>query len=152
MSILFQTQDEVTQEACDAYAQDLTTEPVRPTSWQGYHSYTLLLDDLGLILQFRSKASPLDPDIVCLAKTVHGPLAPKTHRLGYMPGSSVSIWQMEKLPGDGYLTMPRQTITPNTLDVTVKSFAGHVIFPSTLRSCLYYVSLTATSGSTQRHG
>lgn len=151
MSILFKTQGEVTQEACDAYAQGLTAGRVRPASWQGYHSYTLLLDCLGLILQFRSKASPFNQDMVCLAKTVHGPLVPTTRCLGYMPGSSVSIWQMEKLPGDGYLTMPRQTITPNTLDVTVKGLAGQVISPSAMRSCLY-VSLTATTGSTQRHG
>ena len=76
MFSFFEGQDEVTQEAYEVYAQRLTKGPVRPASWQGFHSYTLLLESLEEILQFRSKASPFNQDMACLAKTVHGPPCP----------------------------------------------------------------------------
>jgi hypothetical protein len=59
MSDLFETQDEVTQNEYDAYARSLTKSSVTPLPWQGFHSYTLLSAS-GIIVQFRSSASPLD--------------------------------------------------------------------------------------------
>jgi hypothetical protein len=102
MSDLFQTQDQVTQDECDAYARSLTNSSVTPVPWQGFHSYTLLSAS-GIIVQFRSEASPLDSLIVNIAKTIHRHLAPTTTYHGSMPNSSVTVWLMEALPGTGYL-------------------------------------------------
>jgi hypothetical protein len=41
MSDLFETQHEVTQDDCDAYAQNLVKSSVTPVPWQGFHSYIL---------------------------------------------------------------------------------------------------------------
>ena len=102
MSDLFQTQKEVTQGDCIAYAQTLMGTSVKPVLWQGFHSYTLLSES-GCIIQFRSKDSPLDISMTTLAKEVHRHVAPATAYQGLMPNSSVSIWIMEALPGTGYL-------------------------------------------------
>lgn len=102
MSDLFETQDEVTQDDCVAFAQNLVKSSVKPVPWQGYHSYTLVSDS-GLIIQFRSKTSPLDIEMVKLAKAIHHHVVPTTTYQGHMPNSSVNIWVMEALPGIGYL-------------------------------------------------
>ena len=102
MSDLFETQNEVTQNDCDTYARKLVKSSVRPVHWQGYHSYTLVSMS-GLIVQFRSKASPLDIEMSTLAKAIHRHIAPDTAYYGLMPNSSVSIWVMETLLGVGYL-------------------------------------------------
>lgn len=121
MSDLFETQNEVTQEECDTYAQNLVKGSVTPMPWQGFHSYTLRSNS-GLIIQFRSKASPLDSSTTKLAKKVYGHLAPATIYHGLMPNSSVSIWVMEIIGGVGYL-FTAGTITTAKLDITVADFA-----------------------------
>ena len=121
MSDLFETQNEVTQNDCVAYAQDLVGTAVRPVSWQGFHSYTLVSES-GLIVQFRSKSSPLDILMTALAKAVHRHVAPATTYQGLMPNSSVSIWMMEVLPGTGYLFI-FNSITMAKLDTTVIDLA-----------------------------
>ncbi|MCJ1377791.1 hypothetical protein MMC17_000887 [Xylographa soralifera] len=121
MSDLFETQNEVTQDDCDTYAQNLVKGSVTPVPWQGFHSYTLRSNS-GLIIQFRSKASPLDSSTTKLAKQVHGHLAPTTTYHGLMPNSSVSVWVMEIIAGVGYL-FTASTITTAKLDITVTDFA-----------------------------
>ncbi|KIW38196.1 hypothetical protein, variant [Exophiala oligosperma] len=121
MSDLFETQNEVTQDDCDTYAQNLVKGSVTPMPWQGFHSYTLRSNS-GLIIQFRSKASPLDSSTTKLAKQVHGHLAPATTYHGLMPNSSVSVWVMEFIAGVGYL-FTASTITTAKLDITVTDFA-----------------------------
>lgn len=121
MSDLFETQNEVTQGECVAYAQDLVGTSVRPVPWQGFHSYTLVSES-GLIVQFRSKSSPLDISMTALAKAVHRHIAPATTYQGLMPNSSVSIWMMETLPGIGYLFI-FNSITMAKLDTTVIDLA-----------------------------
>ncbi len=121
MSDLFKTQNEVTQDDCVAYAQNLVGTSMEPVPWQGFHSYTLVSDS-GLIVQFRSKSSPLDISMTALAKAVHRHVAPATTYQGLMPNSSVSIWMMEALPGTGYLfTFSR--ITVGKLDTTITDLA-----------------------------
>jgi len=121
MSDLFDTQDEVTQDDCDAYAQNLVKSSVTPVPWQGFHSYTLQSDS-GLIVQFRSDASPLNSSTAQLAKKIHRHLAPTTTYYGLMPNSSVTVWVMETLPGIGYLfTVSR--ITVDKQDATITDFA-----------------------------
>ncbi|CZR52122.1 uncharacterized protein PAC_01999 [Phialocephala subalpina] len=121
MSDLFETQDEVTQDDCDAYARNLVKGSLTPVPWQGFHSYTLR-SNLGLIIQFRSKASPLDSSTTKLVKQVHGHLAPATTYHGLMPNSSVSVWIMEIIAGVGYM-FTASTITTAKLDITVADFA-----------------------------
>lgn len=84
------------------YAQNLVKSCMKPVPWQGFHSYTLVSVS-GLIVQFRSKASPLDISMTALAKAIHRHVAPATTYHGLMPNTSVSIWVMEALPGVGYL-------------------------------------------------
>lgn len=57
-----------------------------------------------------------------LAKEVHGRVAPATAYQGLMPGSSVSIWIMEVLPGVGYLFI-YSSITRTKMDHTVTDLA-----------------------------
>ncbi|KAL7919530.1 hypothetical protein ACQKWADRAFT_192465 [Trichoderma austrokoningii] len=121
MSDLFETQHEVTQDDCDAYARNLAKSSVTPVPWQGFHSYTLRSSS-GLIIQFRSGASPLCSSTTKLAKQVHGHLAPATTYHGLMPDSSVSVWVMEIIAGVGYL-FTESTITAAKLHVTVIDFA-----------------------------
>jgi len=121
MSDLFDTQHEVTEDDCIAYAQNLVGTSVKPVPWQGFHSYTLMSES-GIIVQFRSKLSPLDISMTALAKAVHRHVAPATTYQGLMPKSSVSIWMMEALPGTGYLfTFGRITVAK--LDTTVIDLA-----------------------------
>ncbi len=100
--LLFETQDEVTKEDCDIYAQNLLKSSLTPNWWQGCHSYTLLSDS-KVIVQFRSQKSPLNVSMATLAKKIHPRLAPATTYHGCMPNSSVSIWEMEAMPGIGFL-------------------------------------------------
>ncbi|KAL9103231.1 MAG: hypothetical protein Q9163_001718 [Psora crenata] len=121
MSDLFKEHNEVSQDDCVAYAQDLVGTPVRPVPWQGGHSYTLV-SERGLIVQFRSESSPLDISMTALAKAVHRHIAPATTYQGLMPNSSVSIWMMEALPGLGYL-FGGSSVTMDKLETTVIDFA-----------------------------
>lgn len=90
MSDLFETRNGVTQDDSDTYAQNMVKGSVTPMPWQGFHSYTLWSNS-GLIIQFRSKASPFDSATTKLAKKVHGHHAPATTYHGLMPNSSVSV-------------------------------------------------------------
>lgn len=123
MSDLFITQDEVTQEECDEYAQRLTNSTVTAMPWQGCHSYTILTDS-GVIVQFRSKDSPLDISTAELAKTTHRHLAPTTTYHGFMQKSSVTVWQMEALPGTGYL-FTISSLTPAKQEATITDMARY---------------------------
>lgn len=128
MSVFFQLQNEVTQNECDAYAQSLKNGPTSPTSWQGCHSYTVIIENPGLIIQFRSQVSSFDQEMIDFAKAVHRSLVPRTHFLDKMPYSFVFIWEMKHLPERNYLIMTPDAISSHTLDMTVKSFAMQVVF------------------------
>ncbi|KAG9229004.1 hypothetical protein BJ875DRAFT_524635 [Amylocarpus encephaloides] len=81
-----------------------------------------LRSNTGLIIRFRSKASPLDSSTTKLAKQVHGHLAPATTYHGFMRNSSVLVWVMEIIAGVGYW-FTSCTITTAKLDITVADFA-----------------------------
>ncbi|KAG8421370.1 hypothetical protein J3459_007468 [Metarhizium acridum] len=121
MSDLFEAQDEVTQNECDAYARSLAKSSVTPLPWQGFHSYTLLSAS-GIIVQFRSEASPLDNSTVKIAKSIHPYLTPTTTYHGSMPNSSVTVWVMDALPGIGFL-FTVSSITPAKQDITITDLA-----------------------------
>jgi hypothetical protein len=122
--IYSQRQDEATQEACDTYAQRLTNSTVTVMPWQGYHSYTLLTAS-GVIVQFRSKTSPLDTSTAELAKRIHGHLAPSTTYYGFTDKSSVTVWLMELLPGTGYL-FTVGSLTPAKQEAAITGMARYV--------------------------
>ena len=126
MSDLFDTHPEVQKEPCDQYAKQLVGGPVRALDWQGHHSYTLESSDQKTVIQFRSGQSPLDSNVVELARIIHGRLVPKTMFLGYVPGSVVSIWKMEKIPGVGFLHMVHDDRIKEKLRTTVDDLAKSV--------------------------
>ena len=100
-------------------------EGLRDTSalgmpWQGFHSY-ILRSNSGLIIQFRSKALPLDSLTTKLVKQVRGHLAPATIYHGLML-NSLSVWVMEVIAGIGYLFIA-SIITIAKLDIIVIDFA-----------------------------
>lgn len=130
MSDLFDKHTEITQEECEAYARELTNSTVTAVSWQGAHSYTLLTGS-NVIVQFRSKDSPLDIKTTELAKFTHPHLAPKTTYHGLMTSSSVTVWIMEALPGRGYLYSLNK-LSQDQLELTVSGMARCVmgILPS----------------------
>ncbi|GIZ48181.1 hypothetical protein CKM354_001125400 [Cercospora kikuchii] len=105
MSDLFDTHSNVKQTACDKYAQEVVGGPIQALDWQGYYSYTVESKDGHTIVQFRSDKSPLDQEIVDLAKRVHPDLVPGMVRLGLLGDSTVSVWKMDKIPGVGFLMM-----------------------------------------------
>ena len=119
--ILFEMQKDITEDDCVQYAQTLTKSLVHPVPWQGFHSYTVLSTS-GVIVQFRSQASPFDVRMTTLAKETHGPLAPTTTYQSTMPNSTVTIWVMEALPGVGYLSTYFHTTAPKR-DVIVIDMA-----------------------------
>ncbi|RFU28929.1 hypothetical protein B7463_g7424, partial [Scytalidium lignicola] len=119
MSDLFKTLNEVTQDDYDTYTWSLENS-VTPVPWRGFHSYTLRSNS-GLIIQFRSKESPLS-SMTKFAKQVHGHLVPATTYHSLMLNSSVSVWVMEIMAGVGY-AFTTCTITPAKLDITVVDFA-----------------------------
>ncbi|KAK6001304.1 hypothetical protein QM012_002635 [Aureobasidium pullulans] len=98
---LFDTHPEISQASCDAYAEKILNQPVRPLDWQGCHSYTLESGDEQIVIQFRSAASPLDKNTVKLAKKVHPTLVPATEYLGFFESTEVTVWKMDKIPGLG---------------------------------------------------
>lgn len=105
MSDLFETHSNVKQIACDKYAEEVVRSPVRALGWQGYYSYTVESADGRTIIQFRADKSPLEQEVVNLAKRVHPNLVPTTVRLGFLDNSTVSVWKMDKMPGVGFLAI-----------------------------------------------
>lgn len=73
MSDLFLTQSTVKQSDCDDYAQAVLGGPCRALGWQGHHSYTVESENERTIIQSRSQESPLDQEVVDLAKTSSPP-------------------------------------------------------------------------------
>ena len=109
----------LTKEECDAYAcRRFPSSAIRPTSSQGYCSYSLAMSD-SHILQFRPDIFKLDMDICRDAKEVFGQLAPETRYLGAMKGISEtltgcpSVWLhvylQDRVPGVN-LASYRQTL------------------------------------------
>lgn len=128
MSDLFNTHPEISQHQCDSYARQLGHGNMTPAAWQGYHSYTLLLESEDKVVQFRSAESPLNPTIADLARGVHDHLAPRTKLLGNMPGSSVLVWLMDKIPGVGYLfTVDNGGVPSYKLRAVVEGLAKSVL-------------------------
>lgn len=117
---IFDKHPEVTKEQCDALGEQITGKPMTAAPWQGMNSYTAFSDNV--IVQFR--ADKMDTKVADLAKEVHGSMAPSTTFLCNMPNTSVSVWQMEKIPGAGYMMIASQSdFTPQKLEQAVMSFA-----------------------------
>ncbi len=143
---LFEEQHEVVQADCDLYAQKLMLGSLKPVPWQGSYSYTLSSDS-GRIIQFRSQASPLDETMSKLAKEVHGHLAPATIYRGCMPNSSLTIWEMEALPGKGH-PYSIESLTPAKQDATVVGLAKWV----SSHTKWIFISLYIIADSMQHRG
>lgn len=96
--LLFEQHPELSPEACIRKAEEIVNGPVRALDWQGANSYTLASNDEKTVVQFRSAASPLDPNVLDMARVIHGELVPRSSLIGNMPNSTAAIWTMDKVP------------------------------------------------------
>ncbi|KAH9898922.1 hypothetical protein F4778DRAFT_177671 [Xylariomycetidae sp. FL2044] len=87
------------QSLCDEFVRSTYAESVvRPAPFQGYCSYTVLVDD-SLVVQFRPAAHELDTDMTRAASEVFGALAPDTEYLGELGDTGLRICSMTRIPG-----------------------------------------------------
>lgn len=127
MSDLFDTHSDVKQSSCDRYAEQVVGGSIRPLAWQGYYSYTVESEDGHTIVHFRSEKSPLDQEVLDLAKRVHGQQVPLSVYLGELAGSTVSVWKMNKIPGVGFLNMVRDDEIKKKVATIVVDMAKYVV-------------------------
>lgn len=105
------------------YAEEVVGGTVYPLDWQGYHSYTVESEDRRTVVQFRSDQSPLDDEILNLAKRIHPNLVPVMERLEFLDDPAVSVWKMDKIPGVGFLEMIHDDNIKTKLLLTVTDMA-----------------------------
>ncbi|KAG9694712.1 hypothetical protein KCU95_g5542, partial [Aureobasidium melanogenum] len=109
------------------YAEKVIGSAVRPLEWQGHYSYTVESEDGRTVVQFRSDQSPLNDEIVKLAKRVHPDLVPAMERLEFLDDRTISVWKMDKIPGIGFLELISDDEITTKLSVTVKDMAEFYI-------------------------
>ncbi|KAF2219805.1 hypothetical protein BDZ85DRAFT_268354 [Elsinoe ampelina] len=117
MSDFFSVHPEMTIEVCIARAESITGQKVSALHWQGYHSCTLQSEGGQTVVQFRSEASPLDQEVMDLARNIHGRLVPKTTRIISPQSETFTVWEMEKLRGVGFLAI----VSSDQIDKMVKN-------------------------------
>ncbi|PTB73797.1 hypothetical protein M440DRAFT_1446253 [Trichoderma longibrachiatum ATCC 18648] len=98
----------VSRAECDAFVRQRYGAAASPVAVQGLSSYTVIAGIGGdKIIQFRQRDSPLDESMLKIAKAVHGDLVPSCSHLGWngdLNGSRLSIYEMNRLPGENYIT------------------------------------------------
>ncbi|KAH0333138.1 hypothetical protein KCU81_g9958, partial [Aureobasidium melanogenum] len=94
------------------YAEKVVGGAVCPLKWQGYYSYTVESEDGRTVIQFRSDQSPLDDEIVKLAKRVHPNLVPAMECLEFsMTVRSqfyIQAWESSQTPDEEQVVRVRQ--------------------------------------------
>lgn len=123
MAGLFKHHKEIDRATCDRYAEKVVGGTVKALGWQGCYSYTVQSEDERTVIQFMSSDSPLDPETVHLAKKIHPDLVPKMEHLGFVDGSSVSVWKMDKISGLGFMDMECEEDIKTKLLTTVVDLA-----------------------------
>ncbi|KAL7806370.1 hypothetical protein V8C44DRAFT_200796 [Trichoderma aethiopicum] len=115
---------------CDAFVRQRYGAAASPVAVQGLSSYTVIAGVEGdKIIQFRQKDFPLNDRMVKLAKAVHGDLVPNCSHLGWigdLNGSRLSIYEMNRLPGENYITTRSELSCfqrRNTVDSLASFFA-----------------------------
>lgn len=105
----FDGQVSPTRQQCDDLAFSLTQGPVHPIPIQGSYSYTVVSGDDNAsqsIIQFRAAESPLDIELLALAKEIYGGFVPSTQYhgdIGSGPTAPAKVYIMEKTTGVTYL-------------------------------------------------
>jgi hypothetical protein len=117
------------------YAQEVVGGTVYPLDWQGYHSYTVESEDRRTVVQFRSDQSPLDEEILSLAKKIHPNLVPTTERLKFLDDTTISVWKMDKIPGVGFLKMIHDDDIKAKLPLTVTDMAEYAHLATNFGTC-----------------
>jgi hypothetical protein len=123
MSDSFDMRTNAQQTSFNRYAEEVVGGTVHPLDWQGYYSYTVESEDGRTLVQFRSDQSPLDDEIINLAKRVHPNFVPTMERSEFLDDPTVSVWKMDKIPGVGFLKMIHDDIIKTKLLVTVTDMA-----------------------------
>ncbi|GAM82967.1 hypothetical protein ANO11243_009530 [Dothideomycetidae sp. 11243] len=102
----FFAQTSATRSACDVKAKELAGGDVVPVDVQGVCSYSVYAGkDLEYVVQFRLGALALNADVISLASTIYGKLAPTVSYRGTIGdrGSSLCIYLMSRVRGITYL-------------------------------------------------
>ncbi|EMF08053.1 uncharacterized protein SEPMUDRAFT_136875 [Sphaerulina musiva SO2202] len=102
ISTFLSTHSSTTRSECDSLAQSLLSSPtISPVPIQGSFSYTVVASDSQLA-QFRSPTSPLDVEVLRLAREIYGgDVVAKTEFWGNFGG--LGVYLIEKLQGVTYL-------------------------------------------------
>lgn len=102
ISTFLSTHSSTTRSECDSLAQSLLSSPtISPVPIQGSFSYTVVASHSQLA-QFRSPTSPLDVEILRLAREIYGgDVVAKTEFWGNFGG--LGVYLIEKLQGVTYL-------------------------------------------------
>lgn len=122
-----------TRSQCDAFADEAFGGPITPVSSQGVCSYTVAAAKDTIIVQFREPDSPLDTEMLAMARNAHPELVAGCSIHGTIgSGSSppLLIYAMDKLPGGSYFNMSL-SLADDDLDhrlATVRSLARFVDF------------------------
>lgn len=114
---------------CDEVARQRCGGEIRPVSVQGLTSYTVIAGpSRNKIVQFREQTALLDMDKLALAKNIHIDVVAKCSDLGWvgnLNGSQLAIYEMDRLPGENYITA-RPSLTHDQRLNTVYSLARFV--------------------------
>lgn len=111
---------------CDDVARQRCGGEIRPVKIQGSTSYTVIAGPSGnKIVQFREQTALLDMHMLALAKDIHKDVVASCSELGWVgniSGSQLAIYEMDRLPGENYITV-RPSLTRDQRLSTVYSLA-----------------------------
>ncbi|KAI0008979.1 hypothetical protein F4779DRAFT_584664 [Xylariaceae sp. FL0662B] len=93
---------------CDEIARQRCGGEIRPVDIQGMTSYTVIAGPSGdMIVQFREQTALLNMRMLTLAKDIHQDVVASCSELGCVgdpSGSQLAIYEMDRLPGENYIT------------------------------------------------
>ncbi|KAI1454090.1 hypothetical protein F4805DRAFT_337351 [Annulohypoxylon moriforme] len=112
---------------CDEIARQRYGGEIRPVNIQGVTSYTVIAGPSdNKIIQFREQTALLDMGMLALAKDIHKDVVASCCELGWVGnpnGSQLAIYEMDRLPGENYITI-RSSLTHDQRLNTVHSLAS----------------------------
>jgi hypothetical protein len=129
------SQTGATREECDQLARSLLSGEISPVPIQGAFSYTVA--DQSRLVQCRSRDSPLDPEVLRHARSIHGSLVAETTYHGQIgQDRPLLVYVIEKLPGVTYMEYRLESDFEQRLDeqhykrqqTLVEDFARYVYF------------------------
>ncbi|KAI0650000.1 hypothetical protein C8Q79DRAFT_997949 [Trametes meyenii] len=112
-----------TQQQCDQEAEWLIHKPVHPAPVQGGTSYTVVSDDDTYVIQFRSRSSALDIDLLKCVEQAYDGFTPHHEFIGL--SGELYVYKMANVGGVS-MYMARKQLhrdNPSLLRQTVSDFA-----------------------------